>query len=142
MTSHNHKITYRDPRRFGFLRLLSTHQLNILAPFSTLGPDSFGDSQLNASLFHKRLQYHNIPIKRALLDQKIIAGIGNIYASEALWQARLSPLRLTNTLTLVETDLLLKKNPRRIRTRHSCWWINIAGSCAPEWRHWLLSAFL
>ena len=142
MTSHNHKITYRDPRRFGFLRLISTHQLNILAPFSTLGPDSFGDSQLNASLFHKRLQYHNIPIKRALLDQKIIAGIGNIYASEALWQARLSPLRLTNTLTLVETDLLLKKNPRRIRTRHSCWWINIAGSCAPEWRHWLLSAFL
>jgi formamidopyrimidine-DNA glycosylase len=50
-----------------------------------------------------------MPIKNALLDQKIIAGVGNIYASEALWQAKLSPLRRTNTLTLAEIAILLKE---------------------------------
>jgi formamidopyrimidine-DNA glycosylase len=107
-TSHNHKITYRDPRRFGFLLLFPTHQLTRLKPFDTLGPDAFGDINLTLQEFHARVTRHKTPLKNALLNQKIIAGIGNIYASEALWQAKLSPLRLANTLDLIETTLLLK----------------------------------
>ena len=60
-------------------------------------------------MFYDRLKSRNGPIKNVLLDQKIIAGIGNIYASEALWQAKLSPLRSANTLTLLETTLLLRE---------------------------------
>jgi len=109
MTSNNHKITYRNPRRFGFLQLAPTSQLASSNPFNTLGPEPLGNPALNASIFHDRLKRHNKPIKNALLDQKIIAGVGNIYASEALWQAKLSPLRAANMLTQTETTLLLKE---------------------------------
>lgn len=108
-TSNNHKLTYRDPRRFGFLLLVYTNQLSSLAPFDILGPDALNDPQLNAQIFHDRLKRHKTLIKNALLNQKIIAGIGNIYASEALWQAKLSPLRLASTLTLIEATRLLQE---------------------------------
>jgi formamidopyrimidine-DNA glycosylase len=108
-TSHDYKITYRDPRRFGFLLLTPTHELGKLSPFGTLGPEPFDDSRLNAVHFHDCLNHHSISIKSALLNQKIIAGLGNIYACEALWQAKISPLRLTNRLTLAETGVLLRE---------------------------------
>ena len=108
-TSHHYRITYRDPRRFGFLQLVSTSQLENLKPFQTLGPEPLDDPAFNAQVFYDRLKSRNGPIKNVLLDQKIIAGIGNIYASEALWQAKLSPLRSANTLTLLETTLLLRE---------------------------------
>jgi len=107
MTSNNHKITYRDPRRFGFLLLTASHQLLSLSPFKTLGPEPLDDPKLNSSVFHERLKCRAIPLKTALLDQRIIAGVGNIYASEALWQAKLSPLRLANTLDPTEAGILL-----------------------------------
>lgn len=62
-----------------------------------------------AQNWHSLLQRHKTPIKSALLDQRIIAGIGNIYASEALWQAKLSPFRPANSLSLTEATLLLKE---------------------------------
>ncbi|HXH54579.1 MAG TPA: bifunctional DNA-formamidopyrimidine glycosylase/DNA-(apurinic or apyrimidinic site) lyase, partial [Gammaproteobacteria bacterium] len=106
-TSHDYKITFRDPRRFGFLLLYPTNQISSLSPFNLLGPEPLGETSITASVFHATLKRRTIPVKNALLDQKIIAGLGNIYASEALWQARLSPQRLANTLTLKETEILL-----------------------------------
>ena len=105
--SNNYKITFRDPRRFGFLLLYPTNQLKSLHPFNTLGPEPLGDIPLGVSVFHAALKRRTISIKNALLDQRIIAGLGNIYASEALWQARLSPRRGANTLRLLETKILL-----------------------------------
>lgn len=109
LTSHKHKITFKDPRRFGFLLLNPTKQLENLNPFCSLGFEPLGDPSLMLSKFHASLMHRAIPIKSALLNQKIIAGLGNIYASEALFQARISPLRLTNTLSLEETEILLKE---------------------------------
>ncbi|MBA3814619.1 MAG: hypothetical protein H0X26_09120 [Alphaproteobacteria bacterium] len=68
-------------------------------------------------------------MKSTLLDQAVIAGIGNIYASEALWQARLSPLRPANTLTLDDADILL--NSECFEMCNSCWRVNLAGSFPP-----------
>lgn len=109
ITSNNQKIVYRDPRRFGFLKLSPTCQLNEIAPFNTLGAEALNDPHLNGHTFHQRLIQRRISLKSALLDQKIIAGVGNIYASEALWQAKLSPFRLTDTITLAEAERLLKE---------------------------------
>ena len=109
ITCHHYRITYRDPRRFGFLLLNSTQDLETLHPFNILGPEPLDNSKLNASSFHHRIKSKSASIKSALLDQSVIAGIGNIYASEALWKARLSPLRPANTLTLYEADTLLKE---------------------------------
>jgi formamidopyrimidine-DNA glycosylase len=108
-TSQGHKITYRDPRRFGFLLLTPTKDLEKLSPFVSLGPEPFSDHRLNASAFHHCLQRHALSIKSALLNQKIIAGLGNIYACEALWQAKISPLRLANQLNLAEVNILLRE---------------------------------
>jgi len=109
LTSHNHKITFKDPRRFGFLLLKPTKQFENLNPFCSLGFEPLCDTSLMLSKFHTLLMQRAISIKSALLNQNIIAGLGNIYASEALFQARISPLRLTNTLSLEDTKILLKE---------------------------------
>jgi formamidopyrimidine-DNA glycosylase len=108
ITSHDYKIIFRDPRRFGFLLLYPTNQLEDLSPFNLLGPEPLGEeTPLTASVLYAAFKRRTTPIKNVLLDQKIIAGLGNIYVSEALWQARLSPQRLANTLNLQETEILL-----------------------------------
>ena len=109
MTCHHYKITYRDPRRFGFLLLSPTQDLEALPPFNRLGPEPFDNFKINGASFYNRIKSKSASIKSTLLDQTVIAGIGNIYASEALWQARLSPLRPANTLTLDDADILLKE---------------------------------
>lgn len=108
-TSQGYQIIYQDPRRFGFLRLIPTHQLNRISPFHTLGPEPLDNPELTPQKFYTFLKSRKLALKSALLDQKIIAGIGNIYASEALWQAKLSPLRQTDTLTPIEAGVLLRE---------------------------------
>lgn len=111
-TSTDYKITYRDPRRFGFLMLKPTEIIQTMSPFSNLGPEPLDTDSLDASTFYAALKRRATPLKNALLDQKVIAGLGNIYVSEALWRSKLSPLRLANTISLVSADILL----REIRT--------------------------
>ena len=108
-TSHHYKITFRDPRRFGFLLLKSTSLFENEPPFKLMGFEPLADFSLILSKFHASLKNRAIPLKSALLNQNIIAGIGNIYASEALWQAKISPFRLSHTLTLEETKILLEE---------------------------------
>lgn len=108
-TSNNYKLIYRDPRRFGFFQLEPTDRLQSLNPFNKLGPEPLESFEIIASQFYNRLQLKSTSLKSALLDQRIIAGVGNIYASEALWQAKFSPFRLANTLTLEEATLLLRE---------------------------------
>lgn len=108
-TSHNYTITLRDPRRFGFLLLKPTLLLDNSPPFESMGFEPLNDLSLSLIKFHASLKSRSISIKSALLNQNIIAGIGNIYACEALWQAKISPFRLSNTLTNEETEILLQE---------------------------------
>jgi formamidopyrimidine-DNA glycosylase len=108
-TSKNYRITYRDPRRFGFLTTHPTKQIQDIRPFNSLGPEPLNNPLLTSVLFYNELSRRSIPIKNALLDQKLIAGVGNIYASEALWRAKISPLRLANSLTIDEAEILLRE---------------------------------
>ncbi len=100
-------IIYNDPRRFGLITLCQTDALNKNPLFIDLGPDPF-DPMLNEEYLSKKLKKKKISIKTTLLDQSIIAGIGNIYASEALYSARISPLRESCSLSLKETSDLIK----------------------------------
>lgn len=108
-TSTNIRITYRDPRRFGFLMIKPSDQIQNLSPFNTLGPEPLDELALTGNIFHASLSRRATPLKNALLDQNLIAGLGNIYVSEALWRAKLSPLRLANTLSVNEASLLLRE---------------------------------
>jgi len=95
-------IIYNDPRRFGFMELLEAGDLGRMAD---LGPEPLSNNFSGPTL-HAKLTHKKAPIKSALLDQRIVAGLGNIYVCEALFGAHISPLRLSNTLSEEECELL------------------------------------
>ena len=86
------RITYNDARRFGAMDLVETDLAGAHRLLAGLGPEPLGNA------FHEdyllgRLKGRNTPIKAALLDQRVVAGLGNIYVCEALYRAGLSPVR-------------------------------------------------
>ncbi len=91
------RVVYNDPRRFGFIKIARKADLEKEPSFAGLGPEPTGNS-LDADLLAARFTGKAQPIKSALLDQRNIAGLGNIYVCEALWRARLSPFRAAGHL--------------------------------------------
>lgn len=91
------RVGFVDPRRFGFVDLVATAAEDSHRLLAGLGPepldDAFDARRLSAALAGKRT-----PAKAALLDQRVVAGLGNIYVCEALFRARISPRRLAGTL--------------------------------------------
>ena len=96
-TDDGWRLGFVDPRRFGSVDLIATRLEDTHRLLAELGPEpldaDFSPARLSAALAGKRT-----PIKAALLDQKVVAGLGNIYVCEALFRARLSPLRLAHTV--------------------------------------------
>lgn len=86
------RITYNDPRRFGFMDLVETQALDDSRHFKGMGPEPLGNA-FNADALNAALAGRRTPIKAALLDQRIVAGLGNIYVCEALYRAGISPRR-------------------------------------------------
>ena len=90
------RVVFNDPRRFGFM-LFAEGAFGDHPMLAGLGIEPTGnalDGRLLQELFHGRKS----PLKAALLDQRLIAGLGNIYVAEALWRAGLSPLRAAGTI--------------------------------------------
>tara|TARA_B100000242_G_scaffold288870_1_gene257707 strand:+ start:3905 stop:4759 length:855 start_codon:yes stop_codon:yes gene_type:complete len=100
-------IVYHDPRRFGFMLLEKTENLNCIRPFSKMGPEPLGNA-FNGDVLAELLQGRKSNIKAALLDQNVIAGIGNIYACEALYMARIDPARICTSLDKKEVESLAR----------------------------------
>ncbi|MBM3537522.1 MAG: bifunctional DNA-formamidopyrimidine glycosylase/DNA-(apurinic or apyrimidinic site) lyase [Alphaproteobacteria bacterium] len=98
-------LRFNDVRRFGLMDIVPAAQLGSHKRFKGIGPeplaDGFGGAVLEAAFKGRKG-----PIKAALLDQRNLAGIGNIYASEALYRARISPKRRTGTVTRERAALL------------------------------------
>jgi formamidopyrimidine-DNA glycosylase len=91
------RVTYNDPRRFGFMLLVGPDEFPEHPLLRDLGLEPTGNL-LGAEVLAPRLAGRSAPLKAALLDQTLIAGLGNIYVCEALWRARLSPRRAAGTL--------------------------------------------
>lgn len=91
------RIIYNDPRRFGFMQMMATSELDSYPAFAGLGPEPTGNF-LSADYLAGRFQGRKQPLKSALLDQKMIAGLGNIYVCEALFRAHLLPTRAVASL--------------------------------------------
>jgi formamidopyrimidine-DNA glycosylase len=99
------RVIYRDPRRFGLLALASGNELGAHPLLGDLGPEPL-DDEFDGPALLNRLGNKKGPIKPTLLDQTVVAGIGNIYASEALFRARIDPKRPAGSLEKKEADLL------------------------------------
>lgn len=91
------RVIYNDPRRFGFMDLALRNDLDAYPAFRDLGPEPVGNA-LDAIYLAGRFAGKQQPLKTVLLDQKVIAGLGNIYVCEALWRSHLSPKRAAATL--------------------------------------------
>ena len=100
-----HDLAFTDPRRFGTgeLALGTTAKDAFFA--ARLGPEPYDDA-FTAAHLHALTKRSRAPIKAFLLDQKRIAGVGNIYADEALFRARIHPLRVANRLTRPQAQAL------------------------------------
>ncbi|GGE22159.1 formamidopyrimidine-DNA glycosylase [Aureimonas endophytica] len=94
-------IVFNDPRRFGFMTLLPAVDLEAHPHFRGLGIEPTGN-RLDGAALARVFRAKAAPLKAALLDQRLVAGLGNIYVCEALWRAGLSPRRAAGTL--VGTD--------------------------------------
>ncbi len=92
-TDRGARVVYSDHRRFGLMTLLSTDELQSHKLLKGLGPEPL-TADFSAAHLTKTLRGKKTPIKSALLDQRVVAGLGNIYVCEALFRARVSPKRL------------------------------------------------
>ena len=101
------RVVYNDPRRFGYMDLVATAGLETHPLFADIGLEPLGEA-FDATALSAALQGSRAPLKAALLDQRRIAGLGNIYVCEALYRARLSPMREAGGLKPVETRRLLR----------------------------------
>jgi len=98
-------VTYNDARRFGVMDLWPTADLENHPLLKGLGPEPLGNA-FNAATLAEALKGKRTPIKAALLDQRIVAGLGNIYVCEALHRAGISPKRLAGSLSRPRIDRL------------------------------------
>lgn len=93
-----HNFALCDPRRFGSVDLVRTDGLENWPPFAALGPEPLGPG-LTAAHLKAALSGKVLSIKLALLDQRIVAGLGNIYVCEALWRAGIRPTKQAGKVT-------------------------------------------
>lgn len=91
------RVIYNDPRRFGFMDMVERREIDLHPSFKGLGPEPVGNA-LSAAYLASRFQGKAQPLKSTLLDQKVIAGLGNIYVCEALWRSHLSPQKTSGAL--------------------------------------------
>jgi formamidopyrimidine-DNA glycosylase len=91
-------LWHSDIRQFGWLRLLPTDRVDETIAGFGFGPEAVGPDRIESADLAARLARRRIPLKQALLDQQIVAGLGNIYVDEALHRARIHPARPANAL--------------------------------------------
>ena len=97
-------IRYNDPRRFGIVTLAKREFIESHKLLKNIGPEPLSNN-FNAVVLMKNLNGRNLNIKCALLDQKIVAGLGNIYVSESLFRSRISPKRLSKNIGIKITKI-------------------------------------
>ncbi|HWC93089.1 MAG TPA: bifunctional DNA-formamidopyrimidine glycosylase/DNA-(apurinic or apyrimidinic site) lyase [Pseudolabrys sp.] len=105
-TAHDHvvfhlsngaTVTFNDPRRFGSMKLLARAKLEHEPLLRSLGPEPLGN-EFDAAMLAAACAEKKTSLKAALSDQRVVAGLGNIYVCEALFRARLSPKRIASTI--------------------------------------------
>jgi len=90
-------IVFNDPRRFGYMKIIARRALDDEPLLKGLGPEPLGN-EFDAKMLAQSCASKKTSLKAALLDQRVVAGLGNIYVCEALYRSQLSPRRLAATL--------------------------------------------
>lgn len=99
------RIVFNDARRFGFFEMWPAGELDSYPAFAALGPEPTAND-FNGPYLRTAFKGKKTPIKAALLDQRVVAGLGNIYVCEALFRSGISPKRLAGSLSAGRTERL------------------------------------
>lgn len=100
------KLFFNDQRKFGWMRLMPTIEIPNIDFMQKVGPEPLSEDFSSKEFMQRFARRGKTNIKAALLDQSVVAGVGNIYADESLWGAKIHPKRLVNTITEQEFELL------------------------------------
>ena len=90
-------ISFNDPRRFGYMKIVARSEINDEPLLKGIGPEPLGN-EFDAAMLSRACADKKTSLKAALLDQRVVAGLGNIYVCEALFRAQLSPKRKASTI--------------------------------------------
>src|SRR5258708_32814833 len=96
-------VIFNDPRRFGYMKIFARDRIEDEPLLQGLGPEPLGN-EFDAAMLARACANRKTSLKGALLDQRVVAGLGNIYVCEALFRAHLSPRRLAATLATKKTE--------------------------------------
>jgi formamidopyrimidine-DNA glycosylase len=96
-------VVFNDPRRFGYMKIIARNELEAEPLLQGLGPEPLGN-EFDADMLARACHNKKTSLKAALLDQRVVAGLGNIYVCEALYRAHLSPRRLAATLSTKKSE--------------------------------------
>ena len=110
----NFYLLFNDPRRFGFIDFVETSKINELPYIMKLGVDAL-DKKLSTNYLYDQIKKTNVLIKQILLNQHIVCGIGNIYASEILFDAKISPFRKGKDLNKSQISTILKSTKKILK---------------------------
>jgi formamidopyrimidine-DNA glycosylase len=108
------RLVYNDPRRFGMVRLISRGDLGVIEELKGIGPEPLSP-EFNADYLAAQARGKKLAIKNLIMDQKIVAGVGNIYASEILFHAGVRPTRRAGRVKRAEIDLIVEFTPKVLR---------------------------
>ena len=100
------RLYFNDQRKFGWMKLLPTAEVPNLPFMQKVGPEPLEDKFTAEAFAERFVRRKNTNIKAALLDQTVVAGVGNIYADESLWGAKIDPRKKVSDVTKKEFELL------------------------------------
>lgn len=102
------RLVFQDQRHFGFMRIVETEKLNETKELKSLAPEPFGE-EFTAEYLRRVLKTSKKNLKEFLLDQTKVTGLGNIYASEAMFLAKINPQTLANEVSAKKATVLFEK---------------------------------
>lgn len=100
------QLVFNDARRFGMVYICPSNELKLQKYLQNIGPEPF-DEQFNAQYLLQYFKNKKMPIKSAIMDNRIVVGIGNIYASESLFLSNINPARSAQSLSSIELEKLI-----------------------------------
>jgi formamidopyrimidine-DNA glycosylase len=136
------KLFFNDSRKFGWIKVVETDKVTEKGFVGKLGPEPFRD--LTLEKFEEVVSKSKRPIKITLMDQEKIAGVGNIYANDALWLAKINPKKTANSLSLNEQSILYKamlrvlKDGLKYQGASDQWYITAEGRKGAYQEHFLV----
>jgi formamidopyrimidine-DNA glycosylase len=103
------ELRFHDVRRFGFLEVLTPAEAVVSDPFAGLGPEPFAE-EFSAAYMEEKTQQRNKPIKNVLMDNAVVVGIGNIYASEILFASKVKPTKPAREISHAQWQTIVKQS--------------------------------